>query len=88
MGRKRQIKDPQEELEAECKQFFDEATNLMKVHNYTKALSIYKKVGKNFFLHAESLEYFILCFLFEKVPLIMKFNRIYVLFQNILYSNG
>lgn len=44
MGRKKVLKDPQEELEAECKLLIDEATNLMKVHNYTKALSIYQKV--------------------------------------------
>lgn len=44
MGRKKVIKDPQEELDAECKLLIDEATNLMKVHNYPKALSIYKKV--------------------------------------------
>lgn len=44
MGRKKVMKDPQEELDAECKLLIDEATNLMKVHNYTKALSIYQKV--------------------------------------------
>ncbi|XP_031629956.1 tetratricopeptide repeat protein 25 isoform X2 [Contarinia nasturtii] len=43
MGRKKVIKDPQEELEAESKLLIDEATNLMKLHNYTKALSIYQK---------------------------------------------
>ncbi|XP_055320282.1 outer dynein arm-docking complex subunit 4 [Sitodiplosis mosellana] len=43
MGRKKVVKDPQEELEAECKLLIDEATNLMKVHNYTKAMSIYQK---------------------------------------------
>lgn len=44
MGRKKVMKDPQEELEAECKLLIDEATNLMKVHNYTKAMTIYQKV--------------------------------------------
>lgn len=48
MGRKKVIKDPQEELEAECKLLIDEATNLMKVRNYTKALSIYQKVRLHF----------------------------------------
>lgn len=44
MGRKKVTRDPQEELEAECKLLIDEATNLMKVRNYTKALTIYQKV--------------------------------------------
>lgn len=47
MGRKKVLKDPQEELEAESKLLIDEATNLMKVRNYTKALTIYKKVNEN-----------------------------------------
>lgn len=47
MGRKKAMKDPQEELEAECKLLIDEATNLMKVRNYTKALTIYQKVKEN-----------------------------------------
>lgn len=47
MGRKKVMKDPQEELEAECKLLIDEATNLMKVRNYTKALTIYQKVKEN-----------------------------------------
>lgn len=51
MGRKKVIKDPQEELEAECKLLFDEATNLMKVHNYTKAMTIYQKVKRNVSVH-------------------------------------
>lgn len=44
MGRKPPTKDPQEEIEATCKLLFDEAANLMKVRNYTKALSVYQKV--------------------------------------------
>lgn len=44
MGRKKVVKDPQEEIEAICKLLFDEAVNLMKVRNYTKALTVYKKV--------------------------------------------
>lgn len=44
MGRKKMIRDPQEELEIESKLLIDEAANLMKLHNYTKAMSIYQKV--------------------------------------------
>lgn len=63
MGRKKVLKDPQEELEAECKLLFDEATNLMKVHNYTKAMTIYQKVKLLLLqvfqkLYATSLSYF------------------------------
>lgn len=47
MGRKKAAKDPQEEQEAESKLLIDEASNLMKMHNYTKALTIYKKVKHN-----------------------------------------
>lgn len=55
MGRKKVIKDPQEELEAECKLLIDEATNLMKVRNYTKALSIYQKVKREKFHNKTTL---------------------------------
>lgn len=44
MGRKKMMRDPQEELEIESKLLIDEAANLMKLHNYTKAMSIYQKV--------------------------------------------
>lgn len=44
MGRKKVLRDPQEELEIESKLLIDEATNLMKLHNYTKAMTIYQKV--------------------------------------------
>lgn len=44
MGRKKIARDPQEELEIESKLLIDEATNLMKLHNYTKAMTIYQKV--------------------------------------------
>lgn len=44
MGRKKMARDPQEELEIESKLLIDEAANLMKLHNYPKAMSIYQKV--------------------------------------------
>lgn len=44
MGRKKVVRDLQEELEIESKLLIDEAANLMKLHNYTKAMSIYQKV--------------------------------------------
>lgn len=44
MGRKKNVRDPQEELELTCKLLFDEAANLMKVRNYSKALVVYRKV--------------------------------------------
>lgn len=46
MDRKKIVKDPQEELEAICKLLSDEAANLMKIRNYTKALTAYEKVRK------------------------------------------
>lgn len=56
MGRRKIVKDPQEELEAICKLLSDEAANLMKIRNYTKALTAYEKVRKYSHLQA------ILCF--------------------------
>lgn len=53
MGRKKNTKDPQEEIEATCKLMLDEAANLMKIRNYNKALAVYLKVRVIFsrFLH-------------------------------------
>lgn len=45
MGRKKMSRDPQEELEIVSKLLIDEATNLVKLHNYSKAMSIYQKVN-------------------------------------------
>lgn len=45
MGRKKNVKDPQEEVEATCKLMLDEAANLMKIRNYQKALAVYLKVS-------------------------------------------
>lgn len=44
MVRKKNVKDPQEEIEAICKLLLDEAANLMKIRNYNKALVVYIKV--------------------------------------------
>lgn len=44
MARKKIARDPQDEIDATCKLLCDEAANHMKVRNYTKALSVYRKV--------------------------------------------
>lgn len=44
MERKKIVKDPQEAFEAICKLLSDEAANLIKIRNYTKALAAYGKV--------------------------------------------
>lgn len=49
MGRKKMTRDPQEELEIESKLLIDEAANLMKLHNYGKAMSIYQKVQRTIY---------------------------------------
>lgn len=45
MPKKRIIRDPHDEIEAQCKLLCDEAANHMKVRNYTRALNVYKKVN-------------------------------------------
>lgn len=49
MGRKKVIRDPIEEIEANCKLLCDEAANHMKARNYYRALSVYQKVRKSTF---------------------------------------
>lgn len=45
MPKKRVVRDPQDEIDAQCKLLCDEAGNHMKVRNYTRALSVYEKVS-------------------------------------------
>lgn len=42
--KRKSAKNAVDELEANCKLLCDEARNHMKLHNYTKALSVYTKV--------------------------------------------
>lgn len=60
MPKKKVAKDPQDELDATCKLLCDEAANHMKVRNYTKALSVYQKVGN--VLLFDSIGVLCLCF--------------------------
>lgn len=54
MPKKRVVRDPQDEVDAQCKLLCDEAGNHMKVRNYTRALSVYQKV--NVFLSPQFIE--------------------------------
>lgn len=41
---RKKVVDPQEDLDATCKLLCDEASNHMKVRNYSRALNVYNKV--------------------------------------------